>query len=59
MKTNYAFDVAAEIVSDKPFGEIPVSDLCAAMRKRLDEIEKTGTRDPFSSFDEMEAESDD
>jgi hypothetical protein len=53
MKINYAFDIAAEIISDKPFHEIPIKELCAVIRQRADQIEADNIREAFSVFDEM------
>lgn len=60
MRINYAFDFCAEIVSEKPFNDIPVKDLCAAMRARLDRVEKDsdmpGAHEAFNCFDQYEEE---
>lgn len=55
---SYAFDCSTEIVSDKPFDKIPVADLIAAMRRRLDCIERNWewNRDAFNLFDTAPAE---
>lgn len=56
MATNYAFHVAAEIISDKAFKDIPLKDICDAMRERLNQIEADGTREAFDAFDSFEIE---
>ena len=56
-KTNYMFDCAAEIVTDKPFDEVPVSELVQAMRQRLDRILAIDEREAFGICDEYPDES--
>lgn len=62
IKRNYAFDFAAAIESFLDFEKIPIADLCEAMRKRLNEIERLGenhgAREAFGKFDEYEVEED-
>lgn len=54
MKTNYAFDFAAEIVSNKEFHEIPVADLVDAMIARLLKVKENDEKEAFSFFDSFE-----
>jgi hypothetical protein len=58
MRNNYAFDCAAEIETDLDFDDIPIEDLCRAMRERLDRIEKRGDREAFGFIDSYEVEDD-
>jgi hypothetical protein len=51
MKLNYAFDMAASIESDQDFDDIPLADLIAAMRKRLDDIEAENNCEAMSLYD--------
>jgi hypothetical protein len=55
---NIMFDLAAQIVTDKDFSDIPMSELIAAMRKRLDSIEAEADseREAFGFCDEYEVE---
>lgn len=53
---NYAFCFAAEIVSELPFDEIPVEEICAAIRGRLEKACADGNREVFECFDEFEEE---
>lgn len=48
---SYAFDISAEIISDKPFDEIPIAELCAAMRARLDRVEQDNMHEAFVDWD--------
>lgn len=54
---NIAFDVAAEIITDKPFAELTTAELVAAMRARLDRVEANNEREAFGMFDEFEDDS--
>lgn len=56
MKTNYAFDFAAEIISDKEFHEIPIEDLVAAISERLARVKESQEREAFGLFDSYEDE---
>lgn len=54
MNKSYAFDFAAEIVSDKEFHEIPVDDLVAAISERLMKVRSAKEREAFGLFDSYE-----
>lgn len=51
------FDFAAEIVTDKKWGDISASEFIAAIRARLDRLEANpeGT-EPFGKCDEFEVQ---
>jgi len=58
MKLNYAFDLAAQIESDKDFDDIPLAEKIFAMRKRLDSIKEENNNEAFNLYDAYEVEED-
>ena len=52
-KNSYAFVVAAEIVSDKEFKDIPYEELIKALELRLEQLKKSPEEGAFDSFDCM------
>jgi len=53
---NIMFDMASSIVTHLEFEDIPVRDLVAAARRRLDDIEKENNPEAFGFCDEYECE---
>lgn len=51
---NYAFCFSAEILSPLPFNEIPVEEICAAIRERLEKACAENNREAFECFDEFD-----
>ena len=56
LRINYMFDCAASIVTEKKFEDITVPEFCAAMRKRLDDIEAEDNPEAFGLCDAYEEE---
>lgn len=50
------FDLAASIITDKNFYDLPVSDLVHAARKRLDIIQEENNMEAFGFCDEYETD---
>lgn len=49
---SHAFSFCAEVdTGERYFGDVPVEQLCAALRERLNRIEKQGDRSAFECFD--------
>jgi hypothetical protein len=58
-RTNYAFDFCAEVESDAAtFEQIPIAQLCEAIRRRLDGVEKQGDMGAFGLIDSYPVEDD-
>ena len=58
MKTNFAFDFCADIESALDFDQIPVSELCNAIRQRLARVEATNDHGAFGMIDSFQVEED-
>lgn len=48
------FDLCASITTEKEFDDLTMAELVAAMRSRLDDVEKQGDVEAFGSVDEIE-----
>jgi hypothetical protein len=56
---NIAFDLVATIDTEKEFDQLTVSELVAAVNKRLQDILAEGDLGAFGHFDEYEKEGED
>jgi hypothetical protein len=52
-RKTYAFTVAAEIESDKEFKDIPINELCWALRCRIDRVELVDQHEALDCFDKQ------
>lgn len=53
---NYAFDFAASITSDLPFGQLTCAQLVTAMRERLEVVEANNELEAFGWYDTCDEE---